>query len=311
LTTPFVPAVREDGSFDPDCLEQAGLRWVTAWLKSRFQGSDPYFPIDRRYGEDPEALIVSILQDAGLAHPATDLIARALLEMLDEARAKAPEVPAYFEPAVRVCQRVRLPHTGDWFEESLKALAENPSEEEAHWSRKLIAEILFAATVQAPGLPQAASRRNWESILRLPNYATLGWLGLAQTFASAASYVAAWWQACPPEDRHREIDQWIYAGLKTETADGVLRIVGTTGYRWPRDLRAAVELALRKNGVQKPLREFRTSFASRRYSSFRSPMTMSMKLSSRRLDMQSQWDMNRWLPRLAQFSKTKSTTPKS
>jgi hypothetical protein len=245
----FTPTLREDGTFDPDSLERAGLRWVTAWLKGRLSGKDPYFPIDRRGGEDPEALVVAILRDAGTAHPATDLIARALLALLDETRTCAPEIPPYLKPALRICQQVRLPQASSWFTGELKALANDPEAVEARWGEKVVREILYAASLQAPGLPHAASHESWLALLRVPRYATLAWVGLGPSFAQQVAHIADWWQACPADKRQAEVNHFVFMGLKSEGEEEVRRIVRSAVYKWPDELRSAVEEAFKKHDL--------------------------------------------------------------
>jgi hypothetical protein len=244
----FIPTLREDGTFDPDSLERAGLRWVTAWLKGRLSGRDPYLPIDRRGGEDPEALVVAILRDAGTAHPATELIARALLALLDEARTCAPEIPSYLKPALRICQQVRLPQASSWFTEELKKLANDPETLEARWGEKVVREILYAASLQSPGLPQAASHESWLALLMVPRYATLAWAGLGSSFRQQLVHITIWWQSCPAAKRKAEIDHFVFMGLKTESDEVTRRLLISAGALWPQDLKSAINVAFRRQG---------------------------------------------------------------
>lgn len=244
----FRPALREDGTFDPDSLERAGLRWVRSWLKARLSGSDPFFPVDKRWDEDPEALIVDILRDAGLEHNGTSLVARAVLDLLEEASASG-EVPAYFKPAVRICQRVRLPLTSSWFLKELQSLAKDPEAVEARWGEKLVREILYAAIHQVPGLPQSPSFQDWKALLRVPRYSTLAWLGLGQIFALRLGYLKDWWMVCPASMRQREIDQTIYVGLKNQGEEVIQTLLVAAAVDWPSDLKASVDLALQRHGA--------------------------------------------------------------
>ncbi|HEX3553979.1 MAG TPA: hypothetical protein VIA62_12205 [Thermoanaerobaculia bacterium] len=244
----FRPSLREDGTFDPDCLEQAGQRWVTTWLKNRLSGHDPYFPIDKRGDEAPSGLIVSILRDAGSTHPSTALIGRGILNLLDEARKLAPEIPPYLKPALEISQRVRLPSTSIWFTEELRGLAADPKAVDERWGTRLVKEILHGAIRQSPGLKQAASHASWQAVLNIPRYATLAWMGLAQSFIASLDYMEAWWKACPVDRRQAEIDQFIFTGLKTEGSEKVHEFLGDPFDSWAADLQAAVDSALEKNG---------------------------------------------------------------
>lgn len=262
MSETFRPSLREDGTFDPDCLEQAGQRWVAAWLKGRLSGHDPYFPIDKRGDEDPEGLIIAILEDAGSVHPATRLIGGGVLDLLDEARKRAPQTPPYLESTLQVCERVRLPQTSSWFTEELRRLAADPKAVEESWGEDATEEILYGAILQAPGLPTAASYASWRAILRMPRYATMAWMGLASSFAASIDLMADWWQASPAAQRQAEIDQLIFTGLKTEGREQVRELLSRRSASWLPSLRAAVDFALKNNGVVEGLRAKRSTYTS-------------------------------------------------
>jgi hypothetical protein len=247
----FWPSLREDGTFNPDCLKEAGQRWVTTWLKSRLSGHDPYYPIDKRGDEAPSSLIVSILRDAGTTHPSTALIGRGILDLLDEARKLAPEIPPYLKPALEISQRVWLPSTSIWFTEELRGLAADPEAAEERWGTRLVKEILHGAIRQSPGLKQAASHASWQAILKVPPYATLAWMGLAQSFDASLDYIEDWWKACPVDRRQAEIDQFVFTGLKTEGSGQVREFLRCRSESWSADIQAAVDSALEKNGIKR------------------------------------------------------------
>ncbi|HEV7509700.1 MAG TPA: hypothetical protein VGS07_32810 [Thermoanaerobaculia bacterium] len=244
----FRPSLRKDGTFDPECLKEAGQSWVTAWLQDRLSGYDPYFPIDKRGDEAPSSLIVSILREAGTTHPSTALIGRSILNLLDEARKLAPEIPSYLKPALEISQRAWLPSTSIWFTEELRCLAADPAVVEGRWGTRLVKEILHGAIRQSPGLPRAASHASWRAILRMPQYATLAWMGLARTFDASLVYMDDWWRACPAPQRQAELDQFIFTGLKTEGREQVHRLLIDHFDSWADDLQVAVDSALEKNG---------------------------------------------------------------
>ena len=258
----FRPSLREDGTFDPDCLEQAGQRWVTAWLKERLGGHDPYFPIDKRGDEDPESLIIAILEDAGTDHSAARLIGGGILDLLDEARRLAPQTPPYLESTLQICERVRLPRTSIWFTEELRRLATDPKAVEESWRVDLTEEILYGAILQSPGLPRTASYASWRAILRMPRYATMAWMGLATSFEASLEYIQEWWEVCPKPERKAEIDQFILGGLKTERRTQALELLIRHSRSWDPALKAAVDLALKNNGVVEGLRAKRRTYTS-------------------------------------------------
>ncbi|HEX4961748.1 MAG TPA: hypothetical protein VF173_12970 [Thermoanaerobaculia bacterium] len=245
----FRPCLREDGTVDPDSLKPAGQPWVTTWLKGRFSGDDPYFPLDKRGGEAPSSLIVEILEDAGTAHRSTGLIGEGILDLLDEARQRAPEIPPYLKPALQVCQRASLPGTSTWFTEELQDLAAAPESVEERWGTQLVKEILHGAIRQSPGLGRAASYASWRMILNVPRYATLAWMGLAQSFAASLNYMEDWWKACPVTQRQAEIDQFVFTGLRTEGREQVRALLSPRSRSWPAALKSAVDAALKNNGI--------------------------------------------------------------
>jgi len=252
----FRPIYREDGSLDPQCLEDAGRHWIRGWLERRFSGSDPYFPIDRRGDEDPEALVVHILQQAGSSHPLTISVSEVLLALLDEARKAAPDVPVSFSPVLNVCQLVRLPATSSWFTEELAALARSPESAESRWGQfEVTKEIVYAAAVQCPGLPRAASYPSWLSLLYVPRYATLALLGLGQTFEQTLPFLETWWRTCVPEERQRELDHLFFMALKDRGEPTVHSLLAATSAGWPHVLEDAVNSALLRSGGSKAFLE--------------------------------------------------------
>jgi hypothetical protein len=250
---PFRPVLNPDGTLDPSCFVMAGLRWVEGWLAARLARNDPYFPVDTRADEDPEAFVAAILTDAGLEHPGSALIARAALRLLDKARAQAPREPHYFQALLGLCQRVPLPYAGSWFTEELERLARDPEGTERHWGGyEHTKEIVFAAMVQSPGLRTAASRPSWLALMKTPKYATLALLGLKGSAEERFSHLNVWWRHCPSEDRERELDQMMFTELKmSEGRNGsttVQSILRSVGWAYPRDLKDAINHALKENG---------------------------------------------------------------
>lgn len=250
MTKAFTPTLRDDGTLDPECLEQVGLRWVKQWLKDRLSGSDPYFPIDDRAGEDPDALVVGILRDAGLAHPASGLIERAVVCFLEQAQLSAPKLPPYFEHTLRLCQQIRLPLTSSWFAQELQEFAQAPVKAEKQWGgRDLAMEILFAAVLQTPGATDTVSRRHWQRLVDKPACATLALLGLGGRFADRARYLKNWWQACPAEERAIELPQIILRAVKMEGEDEIRSVLTSLAPSLLPALKEALNHALRENGV--------------------------------------------------------------
>lgn len=247
----FKPKFHRDGTLDPECLQEAGLGWVKQWLTSRLSGDDPYFPIDRRVDEDPEGLIVGILRESGAADPASDLISRGLLALLDTARKTAPEIPPYFNNVLRLCQRIPVAQTSSWFAEELSQLARVPRKTEERWGGyERAKEIAMAGTVQAPGLPSAASRDTWLALMKIPRYATLSLLGLGRSLHDQVVHLEAWWDSCLVDERDAELNQIIFMGLKTNPEDELISMLASIGSDFPEDLKDSIDIALRRNGAR-------------------------------------------------------------
>jgi hypothetical protein len=249
-THKFRPTVRDDGSLDPGCLERAGARFVKDWLRDRLGERDPYFPIDTRSGEDPEALVVGLVRDAGTHDAATRLISRAAKDLLSEGRALAPAVPFYFMPLLRLCQQVLLPETSGWFVEELRRLVEHPGESEAKWgNQEDIEQIVYAALIQAPGLPQSASHLLWRTLLERAAYCTVALLALGSSFELRLTHMRTWWRTCISEERDREVRQIIYEALRNEGEDRVRNALISATETLSNDLQSALDAALRANGM--------------------------------------------------------------
>lgn len=245
----FKLAFRDDGTIDPECIEQAGLRWVKTWLARRLAGDDPFMPLDKRVDEDPDALIIGLLRDAGLAHPASSLISKAILSLLDQSAKSAPNVPPFFSNTLRLCQQIRIPYTSTWFTDQLRQIAKDPKRTEKRWGGvEKTKEIIYAGAVQSPGLPSAASKKAWQALLKIPQYATLALAGLCRSFEDHVAHMKTWWRTCPAEERELELNQILFTALKTESEKAVLAILRSSGESFPADLKGAINRALRENG---------------------------------------------------------------
>jgi len=248
----FKPVFRGDGTIDPQCIEQAGLRWVKTWLARRLSGDDPFVPLDKRVDEDPDALIVGLLRDAGLAHPSSALISKAVLSLLDQSAERAPDVPPYFGNTLRLCQQVRIPDASVWFTDQLTKIAKAPARMEKHWGGiEKTKEILYAAVVQSPGLPSAASLKAWQTLLKVSQYTTLALAGLSRSFDDQVHHMKSWWRNCSPEERELELNQMVFTGLKTDGEKTVLAILKTSGESFTSDLKDAINRALTENGAHR------------------------------------------------------------
>jgi hypothetical protein len=236
----------KNGRLDPDWLGAAGLGFVRAWLASRLAGSDPYQPVDTRIDEDPDAFVVELLREVGAHHPAFEVIARAVLQLLDEARGAAPEVPAYFRGLLRICQQVRLPQTSGWFGEEMDALAREMNRREEQWGGyEAGKEIAYAAVTQAPGLTVAASRAAWERLLGVPRYATIAFIALSQTFSDQVRHLGRWWAACEAGERGRELAQLLDSALRREGEARVRSLLASHVASLPRDLEQEIDAVFR------------------------------------------------------------------
>ena len=245
----FKLTFRDDGTIDPECIEQAGLRWVKTWLARRLSGDDPFLPLDKRVDEDPDALVVGLLRDAGLAHPASSLVSKAILSLLDQSAKRAPDMPPFFSNTLRLCQQVRIPDTSTWFTGQLAQIAKAPVHAEKQWGGvERTKEIIYAAAVQSPGLPSAASKKTWQALLKIPRYTTLALAGLCRSFEDQVAHMKTWWRTCPAEERLLELNQMLFTAIKTDAEQTVLAILKSSGASFPTDLKEAINRALRESG---------------------------------------------------------------
>ncbi|HEX4960691.1 MAG TPA: hypothetical protein VF173_07615 [Thermoanaerobaculia bacterium] len=246
----FEPRLRADGSLDPECLERMGPDWLAGWLRERLSGRDPWFPLDRRIDEDPEALLVGILRGVGSGHPLVPLVGHAIRRLLDDALAEAPSPSPWFRPLLRLCQQKALPLTASWFAAELDALARYPEAFAGRWpDRELADGILFAAIRQSPGWPGSPARPIWKVLLTRPETATFALSALGTSLHQQVSHLAAWWQACPEDERDLELGQLIFVALRTEGEDETRAVLSRT-LSLPRDLQEAIDRRLRANGAR-------------------------------------------------------------
>ncbi|MGD1278140.1 MAG: hypothetical protein ABR964_13085 [Tepidisphaeraceae bacterium] len=241
-----------NGKLDPNFIEEWGVNQTRTWLESRLRGIDRWVPIDVRLGEDPEALVIGILRDIGAAHPSFQVLSKAILNLLDKANREAPKWPDYMDSLLHICQQIRLPETGPWFTDEIRLLAQDPTAREAHWGGyERVSEIIFGAVVQSPGLPSAASRKAWQSLLSQPRFATLGLLGVSHSFEDQVAHLATWWDAVPISDRQREVNQIIFTALKSEGEDQTISMLRAGATQLPTDLQNAIDQALNDQQARK------------------------------------------------------------
>jgi hypothetical protein len=245
----FIPAGLPDGSLDPRPLAAMGERWILSWLRDRLSGKDPYLPLDRRSGEDPDALLAGLVRAAGPLDPVSRLIGGAAARLLAEAADHGGAPPAFLPALLRLCQQVRLPDTGPWFSAFVQALAKDQPTVEGCWQAGSIDEVLYGALKQAPGIPGSAAHDGWLALLRSPRYTTYALMALGSSLEAEISHLPTWWETCPARERPRELWRTISRAVKLEGGD---RVRGVLAARWselPAGLRNAIDVALRKLGV--------------------------------------------------------------
>ncbi|HTG31668.1 MAG TPA: hypothetical protein VLB76_01960 [Thermoanaerobaculia bacterium] len=245
----FIPRLRDNGEVDLSCLEGMGDEWIWNWLKSRLSGDDPHFPIDPRVGEDPEALVVGLLREAGERSGLWRTIARAVRYLLYEASDVIPEVPPFFGPALRICQRCRFTEVEGWFVETLRRLAENSDPLERAWGERLVKEITYAAVLQIPGIPTSPARQAWLHLFEDPRYTTIALRGLGASFSQRLSYLPQWWQICARGDREKQVDNMIFTALKVHSFQEICPLLQSQQYRFPYELEVAINDALERYGA--------------------------------------------------------------
>jgi hypothetical protein len=222
-----------------------GERWILSWLRSRLAGKDPYWPLDRRSDEDPDAKLVLMLRSAGPLHPASRSIGRAGLQLLKEAIVQRPaEPPAFFASLLRLCQQVPLPDVEPWFAALINELAEDPRETETRWGSAPTKEIVYAALQQTRGARDPRLRDSWQQLLIVPKYTTQALIALSPSFETEVNYLPAWWDACPPEDRPRELRQAITRAWKLEGDQPLREILSAKWLGLPGGLRNEINMIL-------------------------------------------------------------------
>jgi hypothetical protein len=238
------PRIAADGSLDPGALADLGDRWILSWLRDRLAGNDPYWPLDRRIDEDPDAKVVALVRSAGSLHPASRSIGRASLRLFEEVAKQPAEPPAFFASLLRVCQRVRLPDVEPWFSAFVGELALHPREAEAQWGKGPTLEVLYAAIQQLRGAPGSRVHASWQRLLTSPNYTTHALIALSTSFNEEMEHLSAWWHACPPGDRRRELRQGITRAWKLEGTESLREILTGKWSALPANLRGTINQIL-------------------------------------------------------------------
>lgn len=246
----FTAELSQDGSLDPGSLAKMGERWVLTWLRERLSGNDPYLPLDRRSGEDPDALVVGLLRLAGPLDPASRLLGRAASRLLEEASEQAEKPPAFLGPLMRMCQQVRLPDTEPWFGAFLEALAHDRNAVEVRWNGQWLGEILYGAIVQAPGNSSQAVHAAWLELLRYPRYTTQALIALGSSFEAEIKHLPTWWQACPAAERGRELWRTLSRAVKLEGEDRVRELLSAEWFDLPRNLRDVINGVLARLEIE-------------------------------------------------------------
>lgn len=123
---------------------QKGRRGVTPWLRERFAGIDPRFPIDHRFGEEPYILVAEFLKEVGQDSEAAVLIGESLRALLEEASARGLNDRAILRQIFILAQVVTVPACKGWLEE---ALASGRSDPGSHV--KVLGESVFKELLRA------------------------------------------------------------------------------------------------------------------------------------------------------------------
>jgi hypothetical protein len=227
----------QDGRLDPEWLANAGRRFVTAWLRDRLGGFDPYQPIDTRADEDPEELVAAIVREVGVQHDATEVIASSVLELLDEARRGDPRAPSYLVRLLRLCQLTWLPRVQSWFAAEVAYAA---THKRARWKPPLQRQVLYAAMIQ-----KAGSQADWMQLLDKKASSTLALLALGQSFAKRLQLLPRWWAVTDRKEAERELGQILRAGFREHEPSEVIAMLRSAAPGLPEDLREAIDRRLR------------------------------------------------------------------
>lgn len=228
-------------------LEQIGIDWISAWLRTRLSGSDAFAPLDGRTDEDPEAIIVSFIRQVGSRSPSAVSIGQAVVRLLDDCSPPNLLQP-YLKSLLRLCQRVVLPATNSWFTEQLLAAANDRASFRERWLTNTN-EVLYSCAQQAPGYVGSATRDSWLALLRQPDTTTVAWYALARTNADRIRHLSSWWATAPDEETQRELRYLLFTGLKDNEPDEFLSLIESAGSAWSQSLRDAIDSELKHLGT--------------------------------------------------------------
>jgi hypothetical protein len=256
----FRPVFNSDGKLDTSSLTRAGEENIIEWLRNRFAGADPYFPLDRRSDEDPDALIVAILRQVGVGHPVSDIISGAVVKILKECQKAILDGPlppdevvfTVFRTALHFCEQLVLPLTAQWFMDEISMLAQNPH----RWrSERISRDILYAAIQQAHARLYS-SEKSWLNLLNQPEYSTFALLGLEFLFSSKLPHLETWWHTVSDSERHAELGSLVTDGLRRGDDPTTISIaLREYGQNWPYELKEALNNALAENRMPAPFVE--------------------------------------------------------
>jgi hypothetical protein len=210
-------------------LRDQGDRVIEAWLAGRLAGRDARFPLDVRYDEDPECLLVNALNRLGRADEGYQRVERCVARLLATCSCDPP-IP-YCENLLRLCQQVTFPSTRSWFAVELGKLVTADAEIGGWQSEALATEFLFAAKRQTPAASDPRVREAWGRLLDRTWSSSIALLALGFGFAAWAPYLVQWWNHTRQDTRAVELEDLVEYAVRIEGSDHVTedlnRLVGS------------------------------------------------------------------------------------
>ena len=134
-----------------------------------------------------------------------NILVRSFLSLLEKQTRELPIKKTYWPNLLRVCQQIHLPLTATWFARELHLIATDQTAATLKWdSVASTREILFAAVRQCPAARYADALPDWERLLRVRQYSSIGLIGISSNVSDQLQHLSIWWTVSPPESRRSE-----------------------------------------------------------------------------------------------------------
>ncbi len=217
--------------------------WVVAvplaelqqWIAARLAGRDDVVSFDAISDEDPEALFLDLVRNRGYGHPAVDRIATALKAMVQNHAVNTLARLPWFSNYLRMCERITIPHVGEWFIEQLTLLAERVSSSDPG-ENDLYKLFLLSAARQIPAQSDSAVERLWLSLLQVGHFGEVPLIELSPTFCGRIGYLSSWWRTADTNNRVQQLRAMLRIAHRLERSDDVIASVRAHWLSLPREV---------------------------------------------------------------------------